>query len=63
MNRQNEREESFWSSQEHRYSALLQRAEMADRTTREVVRFFQMSNKAVTRTLEELNVRRSPWAA
>ena len=56
MSRQNEREESFWSSQEHRYSALLQRAEMADRTTRELVRFFQMSNKAVTRTLEELNV-------
>ena len=56
MHRQNEREEHFWSSQEHRYSALLQRAEMADRSTREMVRFFQTSSRAVSRTLEELNV-------
>ena len=56
MTKQNEREESFWSSQEHRYTALLQRSEMADRTTRELVRFFQVSSRAVSRTLEELNV-------
>lgn len=55
MQKQNEREESFWSSQEHRYSALLQRAEMADRTTKELVRWFQQSSRAVGRTLEELN--------
>ena len=52
---QNEREESFWSSQEHRYTALLQRSDMADRTTRELVKFFQVSTRAVSRTLEELN--------
>ena len=54
MSKQNEREESFWSAQEHRCTALLQRSEMADRTSKEVVRFFEMTNRAVTRTLAEM---------
>ena len=54
MAKQNEREESFWSAQEHRCAALLQRSEMADRTSKELVRFFEMTNRAVSRTLTEM---------
>ena len=54
MGKQNEREESFWSAQEHRCAALLQRSEMADRTSKELVRFFEMTNRAVSRTLAEM---------
>lgn len=54
MGKQNEREESFWSAQEHRCAALLQRSEMADRTSKELVRFFEMTNRAVSRTLVEM---------
>ena len=56
MAKQNEREESFWTAQEHRCTALLQRSEMADRTSKELVRFFDMTNRAVTRTLAEMSV-------
>ena len=54
MAKQNEREEAFWSAQEHRCAALLQRSEMADRTSKELVRFFEMTNRAVSRTLAEM---------
>ena len=55
MAKQMEREDVFWSNQEHRFNAMLQRAEMADRTSKELVRFFQVSSRAVSRTLEELS--------
>jgi len=54
MTKLNSRDEQFWSLQERRHQALINRAEAANKTTSEMLRYFDKSSRAVNRVWEEL---------